>query len=123
QSRRLINGRRGGNGGAIRSCPEDGTARYLVARAARRGPGPRGLHHLRHLGGAAERPLFHRALLVALLLALPGHELRPPHPALRHPLAPDPGDPGAVDPGWLSADLLLLPQGLLPLLLLGAARL
>ncbi len=62
---------------------------------------------------------------LALLLALPDRQLRPGQPSgHRHHLVdhlPGPADPDL--PAGLPADLLLLPQGLLPVLLAGAAGL
>ena len=81
-------------------------------------------------GRRSERPLLCRALSLAVLLAVSHPVVRPPdlrrRPARR--LAAHHRDrvAGVPHPGWarpLPADLLLLPQGLLPLVLAGPRRL
>src|SRR6266851_3150669 len=80
------------------------------------------LQHLRAVGRTPERVLLRAAVPVAVLLAVPGSELRAPHPAtvwlMVEPIAClfGPGYPTRV-PG----DLLLLPQGVLPVVLLVTA--
>ena len=82
------------------------------------------LRHLRHLGGAAERQLLRGAVPLAVLLAVPRGELRARHAAAgRLVVEPLAGLPDPLDPARLPGHLLLLPQGLLPLVLLVAAGL
>src|SRR5712692_4563595 len=77
------------------------------------------LQHLRAVGRAAERVLLRAAVPVAVLLAVPGSELRTRDPAtvwlMVEPVASLSG-PG--HPTWVPRDLLLLPQGVLPVVLL-----
>src|SRR6185295_14247889 len=109
------------------AAPEDG---FLVGTADHRRDRARHVHRLLDLGGFPERPLFRRSVSVAVLLALsvtdvPAQELRVR--ATGHP----PADCGAAlarvphprRTGLVPADLLLLPQGVLPLVLAHAARL
>src|SRR5262245_34850018 len=96
----------------------------VVGPAAHRLRGPARVHHLLDVGGAPERPLLRAALSLAVLLAVHRQVVRPLHVRLRlarlhvsdhrDRVA---GVPYPVGARPLPADLLLLPQGLLPLVL------
>src|SRR5262247_358784 len=100
-------------------APED---RRVVDAAARGRRRARLVHRLLDVGGLPERALLRGAVPVAVLLAVPlpvvsasvvlVRPVRHPSAGDRPPVAglPDPGRAGHVPP-----DLLLLPQGLLPL--------
>ena len=95
-----------------------------MAGAHAGGAGSGRLRRLFDLGRAPERQLLRGAVPVALLFAVPRHQLRAREcAAVRLVVQLVAGHPDPVDPRRLPADLLLLPQGLLPLLLLVAAGL
>ena len=103
-------------------CPH-AADRPLVAAAAAHGGCARGLHRLLDAARVRERELLRGAVHLAVLLALHHHALRgQPLPAavlgsgLDQPRAVHPRGPAG-----LPAHLLLLPQGLLPLVLAVAA--
>src|SRR5438128_2697650 len=96
----------------------------MVAGAANRCSGPGLIRRLFVVGGAAKRPLFHPALPLTVLLALPGSQLRAPHAAAdRLVVEPVSRVSGVVGTARLPSHLLLLPQGLLSLVLPVATRL
>src|SRR5262245_62898444 len=100
----------------------------MVDAAGDGGRRPRELHRLLDVGGAPERSLLCRAVSVAVLFAVylevvPALDVRLRAarfhvPGDRRPVAgvPDPVGPRSVPP-----DVLLLPEGVLPLVLAGAA--
>src|SRR5262249_4889812 len=95
-----------------------------VDRAAARHPSPRRLRGVRDVGGSSERLLLRRPLSVAVLLTVPGEELRSRDLAPRGLVVdPFPGVPDPVGAGRVPRDVLLLPEGLLPLFLRVAPRL
>src|SRR5262249_8664924 len=103
---------------------------HLVAASRHRGPRAGRLRHLLDVGGAPERALLRSALPLALLLAVCGPVLpsqdvrfRAPGRASAHPGRGLTGLPHPVGAGPLPPHLLLLPQGLLPLVLAVPARL
>src|SRR5206468_10102202 len=117
---------------AIAAChhgiaPEDGP---VVGAADHGRDRARLVHRLLDVGGLPERALLRAALSVAILFTMlipfvPASELRlrpAGHPSADHRTAlagvPDPRRAGVVP-----VDLLLLPQGVLPLVLADAARL
>src|SRR5206468_2192511 len=101
----------------------------VVGAAAHRRPRARQLHRLLDVGGAAERALLRRAVSLALLFPVHLDVVPALHvrlraaglhvPDRRRALArlPDP-----VGSRTVPADLLLLPQGVLPLVLARAGR-
>src|SRR5499426_2852018 len=127
---RRVDGSSGRAGAATSNrggAPED----RRVVDAAAHGRRRAGLvHRLLDVGGLPERALLCRAVPVAILFPVSLPVVPTPVVRLRfarHPLAsdrppvacvPDPGRAGRLPP-----DLLLLPQGLLPLLLASAGRL
>src|SRR5919106_737528 len=95
---------------AAARCVVEGTGRVL-----RRAPG---IRHLRLVGCLRQRALLHRPVFVAVLLALPGQQLRPSDaPGDRRLVDPVAGVADPSVPPRVSAHVLLLPQGLLPLVL------
>src|SRR3954452_17185265 len=108
---------RGGHG-------PDTAHRPLVAPAAADGSRAGRVHHLLDVPRLPERALLRRALHLTVLLALPHDGLRGGHvPEAVH--RPGLDLPGALHPDLparFPADLLLLPQGLLPVVLALAAR-
>ncbi|CAA9357769.1 MAG: putative succinate dehydrogenase [membrane anchor subunit] (succinic dehydrogenase), partial [uncultured Frankineae bacterium] len=93
--------------------------RPLVAPAVDHGHGAGGVHRLLDPAGLRERQLLRGALHLAVLLALPDRRLPGRHVprAVLRTVVPQ---PGAVHPhraAGLPPDLLLLPQGLLPVVL------
>src|SRR6266849_3556422 len=115
-------------GGAADECGGEGrfgrrtgsagnrAARQMVGRTAVDRAGADRLQHLRAVGGAAERQLLRGAVPVAVLLAMPGAKLRAPGLTdiwvMVEPVA---GVPGAGHSPRLPRHLLLLSQGVLPL--------
>src|SRR5262249_48231999 len=77
-----------------------------------------GLRGLRDVGRAGERPLLRRPVPLAVLLAVPGRQLpaRDPAPG-RLVVEPLTGLPHPVGARRIPRDLLLLPQGVLPVVL------
>src|SRR5918999_4225690 len=114
------NGSRSQAPGAV--AVRNATAGLVVEGTARVLRRARGIRRLRLVGRLRQRALLHRPVFVAVLLSLPGQQLRPPD---------TPGDRRLVDtvagaadpcvPPRVSAHVLLLPQGLLPLVLALAA--
>src|SRR5439155_4692965 len=103
--------------------PADQSEGQVVGPSPGHRPGPGGLRALRNLGGVPERALLRRPVHLALLLAVPDQQLSGSRTICRGLLVEvvaRPADPSV--PTGLPADLLLLPQGLLPLVLVGAAR-
>ena len=105
-------------------------AQGRVVGAARHGGGRAAVvHHLLDVGGVPERALLRRAVPLAVLLAVHLEVVRAPDVRLRaagHHV-PDhrravAGVPDPLGAGPLPPDLLLLPQGVLPLVLAGACR-
>src|ERR671919_1621797 len=95
---------------AAARCVVEGTGRVL-----RRAPG---IRRLRLVGCLRQRALLHRSVFVAVLLALPGQQLRPSDaPGDRRLVDPIAGVADPSVPPRVSAHVLLLPQGLLPLVL------
>ena len=93
----------------------------MVARAAADCDGADIVQHLCVVGSAPEWFLLRGAVAVALLLAVFGPELRARHAAaVRRVVEPVASIPGAGHSVGFQGNLLLLPQGLLPLVLLVA---
>src|SRR5262245_15347534 len=96
---------------------------HLVAGAAGDGAGAAGLRGVRRLGGLRGQELHRGPLHLPVLLAVPGEQVRRPrHPG--HPrelVAAVAGADRAAVPTGVPPHLLLLPQGVLPLVLVGAA--
>src|SRR6266705_203510 len=94
----------------------------LVDPTAGHGGGAGRLRRLRHLGRLHRPRLLRRPLPVPVLLALPDRQLRARDLAAHRRLVEAVAGPARpAVPARLPADLLLLPQGLLPLVLVGAA--
>src|SRR5438034_2446958 len=120
---------RAGDGGTAADRGAPSTPGRVVGAAADGRDRARQLHRVFHVGGLPERSLLGAAVPVALLLAVPVHHvpardlwLRPardPAADHRHPVA---GVPDPLGPWALPADLLLLPQGVLPLVLRSEER-
>src|SRR5499426_603347 len=126
---RRVDGSSGRAGGATSNrggAPED---RRVVDAAARGRRRARLVHRLLDVGGLPERALLCRAVPVAILFPVSLPVVPAPVVRLRFARHPPAGDrplvAGVPDPGRarpLPPDLLLLPQGLLPVLLAGAGR-
>src|SRR5215207_10841223 len=96
----------------------------MVAVAAGHGGGARRVRGLRHLGGFRQPGLLRRPVPVAVLLAVPGRQLPGADLGDRRQLvAALPRPAGPAVPARVPADLLLLPQGVLPVVLVGATGL
>src|SRR5258708_34822368 len=103
-------------------CSGNRAARQMVGRTTIDRAGADRLQHLRAVGGAAERQLLCTAVPVAVLLTVPGAELRAPGLAnIWLVVEPVARVPGAGHPARVPRYLLLLPQSVLPLVLLVAA--
>src|SRR5437764_13008635 len=96
----------------------------MVARTLGRGAGAGLIRRVCLVGSAPERALLRSALSLAVLLAVPGGQLRTPHPsAYRRMVESLAGVPRALGTARLPRHLLLLPSRLLPIVLLVAAGL
>src|SRR6478609_8035893 len=92
----------------------------MVARPSGDVRGLRRVHRLLHVAGLLRRELLLGAVPLAVLLAVPEQRVRPGLLGLRPAVRRVPALAGAADPDLparLPADLLLLPQGLLPVIL------
>ncbi len=122
------------NSGGVRSrtraaiaAPHLRTDRWWLAPACTAARSA-GLRRLLDLAGLRERRLLRGAVRLALLLTVPGGELPEHAREARTPISSAAGEASPRDhhpdlPARLPADLLLLPQGLLPRLLGVPARL